>query len=25
MNRVAQIILSSLPLRGAIRMRSGKD
>jgi len=25
MNRLAQIIISSLPLRGAVRMRSGKD
>jgi len=25
MNRLAQIIISRLPLRGAVRMRSGKD
>jgi len=25
MNRRAQIIISSLPLRGAVYMRSGKD
>jgi len=25
MNRLAQIIISSLPLRGAVSMRSGKD
>jgi len=25
MNRLAQSIISSLPLRGAVRMRSGKD